>query len=148
MGASPVVGPAQAHLGQGAADHRGHHRPGASARPCCVMASLTFLGLGVTPPAPTWGGMLASDLGYLTQQPWAPLFPGLLIMLTVGSLNLLADAIRDATPDGVRRGWRRTARRRRRVRPHRSWRAARRRSGPHADEPEPARSEDARVPAA
>ena len=70
-----------------------------------LMASLTFLGLGVTPPAPTWGGMLASDLGYLTQQPWAPLFPGLLIMLTVGSLNLIADAIRDQTPDGVRRGW-------------------------------------------
>ena len=60
-----------------------------------VVASLTFLGLGVTPPAPTWGGMLASDLGYLAQQPWAPLFPGLLIMLTVGALNLLADAIRD-----------------------------------------------------
>jgi peptide/nickel transport system permease protein len=70
-----------------------------------LMASLTFLGLGVTPPAPTWGGMLASDLGYLTQQPWAPLFPGLLIMLTVGSLNLIADAIRDQAPDGVRRGW-------------------------------------------
>lgn len=72
-----------------------------------VMASLTFLGLGVTPPAPTWGGMLASDLAYLTQQPWAPVFPGLLIMLTVGSLNLLADVVRDATPDGVRKSWRR-----------------------------------------
>jgi peptide/nickel transport system permease protein len=72
-----------------------------------VMASLTFLGLGVTPPAPTWGGMLASDLAYLTQQPWAPLFPGVMIMLTVGSLNLLADVVRDATPDGVRRTWRR-----------------------------------------
>lgn len=72
-----------------------------------VMASLTFLGLGVTPPAPTWGGMLASDLAYLTQQPWAPLFPGLMIMATVGSLNLLADVVRDATPDGVRRTWRR-----------------------------------------
>ena len=72
-----------------------------------VMASLTFLGLGVTPPAPTWGGMLASDLAYLTQQPWAPIFPGLMIMLTVGSLNLLADVVRDATPDGVRKSWRR-----------------------------------------
>jgi peptide/nickel transport system permease protein len=67
-----------------------------------VMASLTFLGLGVTPPAPTWGGMLASDLAYLSQQPWAPLIPGLLIMLTVGALNLLADVIRDATPDSIR----------------------------------------------
>ena len=71
-----------------------------------LMASLTFLGLGVTPPAPTWGGMLASDLGYLTQQPWAPLFPGLLIMLTVGSLNLLADAIRDRRPTAyAAAGW-------------------------------------------
>lgn len=73
-----------------------------------VVASLTFLGLGVAPPAPTWGGMLASDLGYLAQQPWAPFYPGLIIMITVGSLNLLADAIRDAGPDDVRRGWRRT----------------------------------------
>lgn len=72
-----------------------------------VMSSLTFLGLGVTPPAPTWGGMLASDLAYLSEQPWAPIFPGLLIMITVGSLNLLADVVRDATPDGVRRTWRR-----------------------------------------
>ena len=62
-----------------------------------VVASLAFLGLGVTPPAPTWGGMLSSDLGYLAQQWWAPLFPALLMMATVGSLNLLADAIRDAT---------------------------------------------------
>ncbi|KRC52586.1 MULTISPECIES: ABC transporter permease [unclassified Nocardioides] len=62
-----------------------------------VVASLAFLGLGVTPPAPTWGGMLSSDLGYLAQQPWAPVYPAVLMMATVGSLNLLADAIRDAT---------------------------------------------------
>ncbi|MFE4253809.1 ABC transporter permease [Streptomyces sp. NPDC056910] len=60
-----------------------------------VVSSLTFLGLGVQPPAPTWGGMLASDLGYLAQQPWAPLIPGAAIMITVGALNILADAIRD-----------------------------------------------------
>ncbi|MER5946537.1 ABC transporter permease [Streptomyces sp. NPDC001904] len=60
-----------------------------------VVSSLTFLGLGVKAPAPTWGGMLASDLGYLAQQPWAPLVPGAAIMITVGALNLLADAIRD-----------------------------------------------------
>jgi peptide/nickel transport system permease protein len=72
-----------------------------------VVASLSFLGLGVTPPAPTWGGMLASDLGYLAQQSWAPIFPGLLMMATVGSLNLLADAIRQATGDAPRRRKRR-----------------------------------------
>jgi peptide/nickel transport system permease protein len=64
-----------------------------------VVASLSFLGLGVTPPAPTWGGMLSADLGYLAQQSWAPIFPALLMMATVGSLNLLADAIRDVTGD-------------------------------------------------
>jgi peptide/nickel transport system permease protein len=62
-----------------------------------VVASLAFLGLGVTPPAPTWGGMLSADLGYLAQQPWAPVYPVILMMAAVGSLNLLADAIRDVT---------------------------------------------------
>ena len=61
-----------------------------------TVASLTFLGLGVQPPAPTWGGMLATDLGYLSQQPWAPVLPGLLVMVTAGALHLLADAIRDS----------------------------------------------------
>ncbi|WP_417555493.1 ABC transporter permease [Microbacterium sp.] len=60
-----------------------------------AVASLTFLGIGVQPPAPTWGGMLASDLGYLAQRPEGPLAPALAIVLTVGSLNLLADAVRD-----------------------------------------------------
>jgi len=60
-----------------------------------VVASLTFLGIGIQPPTPTWGGMLASDLGYLTYRPYAPLFPTVLIMLTVWAFNLLADAIRD-----------------------------------------------------
>jgi peptide/nickel transport system permease protein len=44
---------------------------------------------------PTWGELLSSDLQYLAQQPWAPLFPGLLIMITAGALNALADAVRD-----------------------------------------------------
>ena len=71
-----------------------------------VVSSLTFLGIGVQPPSPSWGGMLASDLGYLSYRPYAPLFPTFLIMVTVWALNMLADAIRDATgapgraPDG------------------------------------------------
>ncbi|GAA3640431.1 ABC transporter permease [Kineosporia mesophila] len=60
-----------------------------------VVSSLTFLGVGVQPPAPTWGGLLASDLGYLDYQPWAPAVPALLIMGTVSGCNLLADALRD-----------------------------------------------------
>ncbi|MGD6747986.1 ABC transporter permease [Streptomyces sp. BH106] len=62
-----------------------------------IVSSLTFLGIGVQPPEPTWGGLLASDLGYLGQQPWAPLPPALLIMATVWAANLLADAIRDVS---------------------------------------------------
>jgi peptide/nickel transport system permease protein len=60
-----------------------------------IVSSLAFLGLGVEPPLPTWGELLSSDLDYLAQQPWAPLFPGLLIMLVAGALNAFADAIRD-----------------------------------------------------
>ena len=54
------------------------------------------------PPAPTWGGLLASDLGYLSYQPWAPLAPALLIMATVWASNLLADAIRDVSGEAGR----------------------------------------------
>lgn len=61
-----------------------------------IVASLTFLGIGVQPPEPTWGGMLESDLGYLYQRPYGPLFPSLLIMATVGALNWFADAVRDS----------------------------------------------------
>lgn len=62
-----------------------------------IVSSLTFLGIGVQPPAPTWGGVLASELGYLSFQPWAPVAPTALIMATVWACNLLADAIRDVT---------------------------------------------------
>lgn len=67
-----------------------------------IVSSLTFLGIGIQPPAPTWGGLLASDLGYLSHQPWAPLAPALLIMVTVWASNLLADAIRDVSGEAGR----------------------------------------------
>ncbi|MGA1837977.1 ABC transporter permease [Herbiconiux sp. 11R-BC] len=67
-----------------------------------VISSLQFLGIGVQPPTPTWGGILASDLGYLPQQPYAPLFPTALILVTVLAFNLLADAIRDAAGESGR----------------------------------------------
>ncbi|MFD5930189.1 ABC transporter permease [Streptomyces sp. NPDC060333] len=62
-----------------------------------IVSSLTFLGIGIQPPAPTWGGLLASDLGYLSHQPWAPVAPALLITVTVWAANLLADTIRDVS---------------------------------------------------
>jgi peptide/nickel transport system permease protein len=67
-----------------------------------VVSSLTFLGIGVTPPAPTWGGLLASDLGYLSYQPYAPVAPAVLIVATVWASNLLADAIRDVSGEAGR----------------------------------------------
>ena len=60
-----------------------------------VVASLTFLGVGVQPPAPTWGGMLSADLSYLALRPFNPVAPALAIMVTVAALGILADRIRD-----------------------------------------------------
>jgi peptide/nickel transport system permease protein len=67
-----------------------------------IVSSLSFLGIGVQPPAPTWGGLLASDLNYLSYQPWAPIAPAILIMLTVWACNLLADSIRDVSGEAGR----------------------------------------------
>jgi peptide/nickel transport system permease protein len=66
-----------------------------------AVSFLTFLGIGVQPPTPTWGGILSSDLDYLSQAPWAPFIPGALIAITVGALNALADAIRDRSGAGT-----------------------------------------------
>ncbi len=58
-------------------------------------SSLTFLGLGVDPTIPSWGGMLADGRTYLQTAWWVSVFPGLAIMLTVLGLNLLGDWLRD-----------------------------------------------------
>jgi peptide/nickel transport system permease protein len=72
----------------------------AAAAALLTVSSLTFLGIGVVPPAPTWGGVLSSDLAYLSLSPWAPVAPAVMIMITVAALNTLADAVRDASrPD-------------------------------------------------
>ncbi len=59
-------------------------------------AGLSFLGLGIRPPAPSWGGMILDAREVLITAPWAGLFPGIAIVLTVLSANLLGDAVRDA----------------------------------------------------
>jgi peptide/nickel transport system permease protein len=59
-------------------------------------ASLSFLGLGQQPPAPSWGSMLNSAQRFLEQAPWLAVFPGLAIFLVVLSFNLVGDGLRDA----------------------------------------------------
>jgi peptide/nickel transport system permease protein len=59
-------------------------------------ASLSFLGLGQQPPAPSWGSMLNTARSYVDQAPWMAVWPGVSIFLLVLSFNLLGDGLRDA----------------------------------------------------
>lgn len=61
-----------------------------------IVAGLSFLGLGIQPPTSAWGTMLNRGQDYLIQAPWMSIFPGLAIVVTVLSFNLLGDALRDA----------------------------------------------------
>lgn len=59
-------------------------------------AGLSFLGLGIHPPTPSWGGMILDSREVMVSAPWTGIFPGLAIVLTVLSANLFGDALRDA----------------------------------------------------
>jgi peptide/nickel transport system permease protein len=59
-------------------------------------AGLSFLGLGIQPPTPSWGGMILDAKDVLVTAPWESLFPGLAILVTVLAVNLLGDALRAA----------------------------------------------------
>lgn len=65
------------------------------ARVIIMDAALSFIGLGVQPPAPSWGRMLADGRTYMTGAWWIVTFPGLAIVLTVLSVNLVGDWLRD-----------------------------------------------------
>ncbi len=65
------------------------------ARVIVLESALSFLGLGVQPPTPTWGGMLADGRVYLTTAWWLATFPGLAILVTVLGINLFGDGLRD-----------------------------------------------------
>ena len=65
------------------------------ARVILMESALSFLGLGVPPPTPTWGRMLAEGRDYLTVAGWIAVFPGLAIMVTVLGINFLGDGLRD-----------------------------------------------------
>jgi peptide/nickel transport system permease protein len=58
-------------------------------------AALDFLGLGVQPPTPTWGNMLADGRDYIRDAWWLSAFPGLAIMRMAAGVNLLRDGLRD-----------------------------------------------------
>ena len=59
-------------------------------------AGLSFLGLGIQPPTPSWGGMILDSREVMVSAPWTGIFPGLAIAITVLSANLFGDALRDA----------------------------------------------------
>jgi peptide/nickel transport system permease protein len=59
-------------------------------------AGLSFLGLGIQPPTPSWGGMILDSREVMVSAPWTGIFPGLAIVITVLSANLFGDALRDA----------------------------------------------------
>jgi peptide/nickel transport system permease protein len=65
------------------------------ARSILAESGLSYLGLGVPPPTPTWGGMLSSGRGYLEIAWWIPLMPGLTIVAVVAAINVLGDWMSD-----------------------------------------------------
>jgi peptide/nickel transport system permease protein len=74
------------------------------ARVVIAEASLSFLGLGIPPPAPSWGAMLDEGRNYITTGWWLALFPGLAILLLVLGINLVGDWLRDALDPRLERG--------------------------------------------
>jgi peptide/nickel transport system permease protein len=67
-----------------------------------VEASLSFIGLGVKPPTPTWGGMIRDGFENILDAPWLSVYPGIAILLLVFALNMLGDGLRDATDPKLR----------------------------------------------
>ena len=59
-------------------------------------AGLSFLGLGIQPPTPSWGGMILESRAVMTSAPWTAIFPGMAIILTVLSANMVGEALRAA----------------------------------------------------
>ncbi len=67
-----------------------------------VEASLSYLGIGVQPPTPSWGGMIQEGQSFYLTAPWLVIFPGLAIMITIFAFNLLGDGLRDALDPTLR----------------------------------------------
>lgn len=67
-----------------------------------IESSLSFLGLGVQPPTPTWGNLLMDAQSTMATKPWLTIFPGLCILLIVLSVNFIGDGLQDALDPGGR----------------------------------------------
>jgi len=61
-----------------------------------VESGLSFLGFGIQPPTPSWGNLLGNAQAHMTSHPWLAIFPGLMIFLTIISVNYIGDGLRDA----------------------------------------------------
>jgi len=66
-------------------------------------SALSFLGLGVQDPTPTWGNMLSSSQSYMFQHPWLPLIPGVLLVIVSIGFNFIGDGLRDALDPRLKR---------------------------------------------
>lgn len=66
-------------------------------------SALSFLGVGIQPPTPSWGNLLTDAQQYLIMTPWLAFYPGLLIFLTVASINFVGDGLRDALDPKLKR---------------------------------------------
>jgi peptide/nickel transport system permease protein len=66
-------------------------------------SSLSFLGLGVQPPIPSWGNMLQDSQANMAAKPWLTIFPGLAILITVLCVNFIGDGLQDALDPNLRR---------------------------------------------
>lgn len=69
-----------------------------------VEATLSFLGVGISPPTPSWGVMLSSARAYINDYPWTAIFPGLAISITVLGFNFIGDGLRDILDPYLRQG--------------------------------------------
>lgn len=67
-------------------------------------AALGFLGLGVQPPTPEWGAMLSAARDYIQRAPWVVTVPGMMVLVTVVSINLMGDGLRDALDPKLKQG--------------------------------------------